>query len=144
MSRTVDDYIGALDKVISGIESESQRIVLSTKKTLIELNQEQLYDYGIDSNGKPLRKYRPNTVAIKAEKGDIFAYTTLFDKGDFYRGFDTIFKNDNVTIFSRDYKSTDLQDKYGTAIFGLTKSNEDIYNYEIFKKELDAYLLKYL
>ena len=144
MGRTIDDYISALDTVISGLEQQSQRIVLSTKDSLLDLNKEQLYEYGIKSDGKPLRKYRPNTVAYKAEKGQIFTHTTLFDEGNFYRGFDTIFRNETVSIFSRDIKSSDLQDKYGSGIFGLTKSNEELYNYEIFKKELDDYLKKYL
>lgn len=142
---TVRDYIDKCNYVIAELPRETERILAANKDAVLDLNrQDQLYETGIDSNGRKLKSYRPNTVAIKAEKNQIFQYTTLKDTGLFYSGFDYLFRDNKLSIFSRDSKSSELQDKYGVSIFGLTTDNERILNYEILQPKINDFIKKYL
>jgi len=142
---TIVDYINNIDLVISGLRSETDAIVMRNKAKILDLNRiDQLFDYGINSDGKSLKKYKPITIQYKMESGATYAYTTLKDTGRFYDGFDLLKRGEFYSIFSRDSKSADLMDKYGNNIFGLTKDNEQVLNYQILKPEIDAFCKKYL
>ena len=141
---TVFDYIQKVKKVKGNIPKQTERIVLKNKKRILDLNREtQLFDKGIDSDGKLLREYKPFTIAIKRQKGEVFNRTTLLDTGSFYKGFDLLVRNNVISIFSRDSKSADLVDKYGN-IFGLIKENEIIVNQDIVLPEIWEYLNRFL
>jgi len=143
--RTVRDYIDACQYVLDNIDSETDRILADNKEEILDLNRErQLFDKGIDSLGDALRPYARITIFEKRQRGLPYNRTTLFNYGNFYEGFDYLFRSNKLSIFSRDYKSGELQDKYGTSIFGLTPDNERILNYEIVKPELDNFIKKYL
>jgi hypothetical protein len=49
----------------------------------------------------------------------------FFNEGHFYRGFKAKFQSRIISIFSTDSKSADLQDDYGTDIFGLQRESLD-------------------
>jgi len=136
---TLDQFEKNLRFALANIDKQASVIVEQNKEFILDLNREQLQDYGINSDGRSLKKYSSNTVQIKAEKGQIFQYTTLFDKGLFQSKFDLLFRNNKISIFSRDSKSSDLQEKYGSNIFGLTPDNSKIYA-ERFNSELTKYL----
>lgn len=146
MGITVADYLKNVQYVIANIDSETDSIIERKKDEILDLNREnQLYDFGIDSNGKrifPL--YKNATILFKRQKGDPYNRVTLFDTGAFYRGFDLLNRKGTINIFSRDSKSSELQDKYGNNIFGLTIENQKKYNYEIIKPELDKFIARYL
>lgn len=145
MARTVFDYMQAVQMVINAIPKETERIVSVNSEKIIDLNRDnQLYDKGIDSDGGLLRAYSPATVLFKRQQGRPYNRTTLFDTGDFYRGFRLKINYPTISIYSTDEKSTDLMDKYGTNIFGLITENQKKVNYEIIQPELNAYIKKYL
>ena len=143
--RTVRDYIDACQYVLDNIDSETEKILADNKEQILDLNRErQLFDKGIDSSGEQLRPYAPITIFDKRQRGLPYNRTTLFDKGNFYDGFDYLFRSNKLSIFSRDSKSSELQEEYGTSIFGLIPDNERILNYEIVKPGLDNFIKKYL
>lgn len=92
---------------------------------IIGRNQNQLQEFGIDSEGRPLEPpYSFKTVGIKREKGQEFNHVTLKDTGVFY---DSMFisTSDSGLKFDGDTQKddNDLRDKYGDDILGLTDEN---------------------
>lgn len=141
----IEDYIKKLEFVRDNMSAEVASIINRNKEEILDLNRDnQLYDKGINSEGNLLRRYSPSTVLFKKQEGKPYNRTTLFDTGYFTRSFDLLNRNNTISIFSRDNKSAELQDKYGSNIFGLTKENENVYNYEIIKPELLKFINKYL
>ena len=142
---TIDDYLKKAIFARDNISLEVARIIQKNKEEILDLNRDkQLFDKGINSDGKLLKSYSSNTIFFKKQEGKPYNRTTLFDTGDFTRSFDLLNRNNVLSIFSRDSKSSMLQDKYGTNIFGLTNENEKVYNYEIIKPELMIFLKKHL
>lgn len=145
MGRTVFDYLQAVQMVIDSIPKETERIVNEKSEQIIELNTDnQLYDEGINSDGGLLRPYSPTTILFKRQQGRPYNRTTLFDTGDFYRGFKIKYNYPILSIYSTDNKSSDLMDKYGNNIFGLTTENSKVLNYEIIQPELHEFIKKHL
>lgn len=146
MARTVFDYMQAVQKVIDNLPKETTRIAKEQSEKIIDLNRDnQLYDQGINSDGSKLfPSYANLTRQIKANKSQPFNRVTLFDTGDFYRGFKLRINYPIISIYSTDSKSSDLMDKYGTNIFGLITENQKKVNYEIIQPELHEYIRKYL
>ncbi len=141
---TIGDYLLQVRAAIAGLPKEVTAIIERNKAEILDLNRyDQLYEEGIDSDGRLLKPYSPTTVQYKRFFGQPYNRTTLFDKGDFYRGFDILQKPDTINIFSRDSKSSELVEKYGN-IFGLTTENERIFNQEILLPEINAFIAKYL
>lgn len=142
----IDKYLKNLDFLIDNIEKESDSIIFKNKEKILDLNREnQLFDLGIDGNGRrifPL--YRPYTIFSKRMAQLPYNRVTLFDTGAFYNAFDLRNQNGNILIFSRDSKSSELQDKYGSSIFGLTNENQRILNSNIIRPELLTFINRYI
>ena len=102
-----------------------REVVDRESDTAIALNTEQLFQRGIDSEGESLGVYSPFTIAYKKAKGQRYDHITLYDEGDFYRGFfaKTSGWPGEVVFGSSDSKYDELADRYGDAIFGLTKDS---------------------
>lgn len=101
------------------LEQNSQKIV--------ELNVEQLYEYGINSLGIRIDTYdpySPYTVRVKKEKGQPYDRVTLRDTGDFHRSFEVVFDPASFYITATDNKTQMLVERYGERIFGLTTENK--------------------
>ena len=143
----VSDYIDKLDLLIRNYDNKIESIVYQNKEQIIDLNREnQLFEMGIDSNGKSLLQYREATISIKILKKQPIDRTTLFDTGEFYKGFFIKFNTSNYTleIWSSDKKTTKLIEKYGKDIFGLIPKNIEYLDEKIIKKHLDEWVLRYL
>jgi len=135
----------AVQKVINDIPKETERIINKNAEKIIDLNRDdQLYDLGINSDGTLLKHYSPTTILFKRQEGKPYNRTTLFDTGDFYRGFKIKINYPTFSIYSTDEKSSMLQDKYGNNIFGLIVENQRKVNYEIIQPELDVFIKKHL
>lgn len=146
MARTVFDYMQAVQMVIDSIPKETESIVQKNSEKILDLNRDnQLYDLGINSEGTKLfPPYANLTRQIKSNKLQPINHVTLFDTGEFYKGFRIKINYPSFSIYSTDEKTGILQDKYGSNIFGLITENQKIVNYKIIKPELDAYIKKYL
>lgn len=136
--KTISDLLKNAIFVKENLQKEVDNITQKNSQKIIDYNIEnQLYDKGVDSFGRRLKEYSNLTKKIKRSKGQPFNRTTLFDTGSFTKLFQI---NKNKQIFSTDPKSSDLQDKYGTAIFGLTEENNKKVNYEIFKPKIQEFV----
>lgn len=112
------------------------------KELIIELNQEQLYNLGEDSEGKSLGTYAPTTVMIKQAQGVPTDRITLKDTGDFYSSFKVFYSNGEIFIDADGQKDdTNLFDEYGEDILGLNDANMSIFIDEV-KKNIVFYLFE--
>lgn len=140
-----------LDKKIQELERLKKELpkqaeVISKKfkvKILDYIRDRQLFDKGIDGKGNKLTpEYKPFTIAIKRQKGQPTDRVTLSDTGSFYDGFDLIFTDQNsIGVFSRDSKTPEIIEKYGSDIFTFTVDNIKEIDKEIFEKNLIKWLL---
>jgi hypothetical protein len=112
------------------------------QELIIELNQEQLYNLGEDSEGKSLGTYAPTTVMIKQAQGVPTDRITLKDTGDFYSSFKVFYSNGEIFIDADGQKDdTNLFDEYGEDILGLNDANMSIFIDEV-KKNIVFYLFE--
>jgi len=139
----LDKKIKELEKLKQEVPKQAERIVLKSKERILDLiREDQLFNKGIDGNGKKLIAYKPFTVAVKRLEGQPTDRTTLFNKGKFYDGFDLLYTDQNsIGVFSRDSKTPDLIEKYGKDIFTFTVDNNKIVNEEIVLPQLIEWLL---
>lgn len=96
------------------------------KQFIISANtNEQLYDDGVDSEGKTLGPYSKYTQMVKQAEGVEYKHVTLKDTGAFYKSFRVYLDaNDDVEIDANTIKDgVDLIEKYGIDILGLTEEN---------------------
>lgn len=94
------------------------------EEDILILNQEdQLFEQGVDNKGRSLGEYAQTTIDYKKAKGQPYDHVTLYDEGDFYRGFHLENVNNKLYVDSSDSKTNDLGEKYGEDIFGLTDKN---------------------
>ena len=131
--------------------------VLREKKTeqfIISLNtHSQLYDEGIDSEGRSLSSiggdYSPFTLAAAQRKGrpkQSASIINLNDTGAFYESFNVKINYPNITIQADDSSkySTPLSESWGKNIVGLTEENmENVEEYlaaRILEKFMDIFV----
>ena len=145
MATTIYDYLKRIEFVQSRLNHQTSKAVRDNSEQILDLNRiDQLYMRGIDADGERLIPYRPKTVMIKKERGQVFDRTTLEDTGAFYRGFFIKFVDDfTIQIYSQDEKTKLLEEKYGN-IFGLVTDNQQYLNEKILKKHLDEWLKQWL
>jgi len=114
-------------------------VVISKKELVMSLNTDQLFQ-GQRADGSVLPDYSFVSVTVFGKpNGPI----RLYDTGDFYRGFIFTTSKFPLSITSTDEKSKELEQRYGSEIFGLTRENQeelaDIYLLpELAKKFLEA------
>ena len=147
MDISIEKYLSNLKTVIRGIPNKTASIIQVHKEQILDLNREQqLYNKGIDSDGDKLEPYASFTIQIKQLLKQPYDRTTLKSSGAFHKGFSYHFDKNTytLTIFSTDKKTTLLTQKYTPKIFGLTEDNKQYLEIQIIKKDLDAWILKYL
>jgi hypothetical protein len=95
---------------------------------IIELNQEQLFIKGTDSEGYGLGTYAPITKQIKEAQGLPSEYITLYDTGEFYESMKVFAKDRNIEFDAEGQKEdTNLFEEYGENILGPDEeSHEEI------------------
>lgn len=125
--------------------AQAKVIVKELEKEIIPyITDKQLFDRGIDGQGKRLKPYSPFTIAIKKQKGEVYNRTTLLDTGDFYEGFHLITQNDEMIFYSSDKKASELKSKYGKDIFLLTVEHNTEINQKLILPRLVEWLLNNL
>lgn len=144
MGYSIENFIYDLERLKVSLPTEAERLIKGElKEQIIDLNREdQLFNQGIDSNGKFLGYYSSFTIMEKKQRGLPYNRTTLFDSGDFYNGFDLLISENSIRFFSRDSKTLLLQDKYDSGIFGLIKSNAEKMNYMLLAPKLEEFIRK--
>lgn len=135
---TVNDMLKRFQSI--DLKAEISNIIDRTSQDLIQLNQSQLFDKGVNADNEELQPYTFLTEFYKREKGQPFDRTTLKDTGAFYAGFN-IKTSDQFIIFdSTDSKTSDLEQKYGNRIFGLTPENKTVYSFGTFYDNVKRYI----
>ena len=87
----------------------------------------QLYNFGINSEGKSIGEYSDNTIQIKAFNGQPVDRVTLYDTGEFYESFIVIANQKGFKITADPIKEdSNLFEDWGKNIVGLTKENEEL------------------
>ena len=139
----LDKEIQQLRKIQKSLNKEAAKIAVKYKTEILDyIREKQLFEKGIDGKGNKLLEYKPFTVAIKRQKGQPTNRTTLEDTGNFYRGFDLIFTDqDAIGVFSRDKKTPELIEKYGEDLFTFTSENIKEINSNIFEENLIKWIL---
>ena len=140
----LEKKIQELKQLRKEVPVQAKKIVLESKERILDLiREDQLFDKGIDGKEVKLQAYKPFTIAVKRGRGEPTDRTTLFDTGSFYKGFDLLFTDQySIGVFSRDVKTPDLVEKYGSDIFTFTVENNKIINEEIITKGLIEWLLQ--
>lgn len=96
------------------------------QEMIIEMNQEQLYELGEDSNSRTLGEYHFLTIEIKEKKGQRIDHVTLRDTGVFYNSMTVEVTNSEFIIDADGEKeNADLFDIYGVDILGLNEDNKE-------------------
>ena len=128
--------LNAISALLSAVETVERsmvdgtyvrRAVQENTDKIVELNVEQLYEYGINSLGISIdtyAPYSPYTIRVKNEKGQPTDRVTLRDTGDFHKSFEVVVGPVDFYITATDYKTDMLIEKYGEKIFGLIPQNK--------------------
>lgn len=100
--------------------------------------------HGIKSDsGEITPEYTYFTRLAKEAKGRDPGVVTLYDTGEFHNAMFVDVGSDELEINSMDYKSDDLQEKYGQEIFGLNENSRGLYLDEalpVLKGKIEAVL----
>lgn len=128
---TIDKLLNSLNQV--DVVDVMFDVLKQDTEAIVKLNKQQLMR-GEKHDGSRTAEHTYGSLSVlyieeKRQLGKIsqstLPHVNLFDTGSFYRGFTTRFQRRNFSIYSRDSKSADLQDTYGTDIFGLQRSSLD-------------------
>lgn len=90
---------------------------------IIDLNQKQLFEQGIESDGTPTGEYSLKTINYKISEGQPTDHITLKDTGDFYDSM-KVEVSDDKAVITGDMQKPDrnLEDGWPKAL-GLTEDS---------------------
>lgn len=127
--------LDAILSLISAVDTVEEKLnggeyirnaVMENEKHIVEMNVNQLYDWGQNSLGISINTYRPYTpytIQIKQEKNQPVDRVTLRDTGAFHESFIVVADMTEFYITATDSKTAGLIEKYGNRIFGLVEGN---------------------
>ena len=113
-----------------------------SKMILEMIQQDQLFKQGIDEDGDIIGLYSEWTEMLNPDKVAGTPYT-LFDTGAFYQSMRIVVLSDSFVVeaqpvkIDEDGKQTNLFEKYGEGIIGLTDENKEKLAVEIKKRFID-------
>ncbi len=130
MDLDFSNIIQLCDNALTITESGAWKFSMSrndVQNEIIRLNQEQLFEYGIDSNNRSLGDYRPFTIERKQKKEQRIDHVTLKDTGHFYASMKVMYDDETFEVTADDWSRYDrpLFEVYGEDVVGLTPFNLD-------------------
>lgn len=138
----VESIIQQIEVAKRNLEAQANVFLKEGKKQILDyVRLDQLFELGEDADNTKLEPYTPFTRAVKISQGKNPNVVTLFDEGDYYRGFDFNYRDGLLDIFSKDSKSPELIEKYGNRIDDLNKSKEEKVNTNL-EENLVEWVLK--
>lgn len=112
------------------IQREALAAIGRTGESMLSLNREQLL-HGIRADRTKMPDYSYTSVTMFGKPaGPIM----LYDTGAFHESFQLDVDSREFEILAADLY--DLEERYGEEIYGLTPSNQEYYNQEVFFPEL--------
>lgn len=143
-SKLIKEKAAKLKAFLDGINTKTKEIIESNDTVIRYMNAyDQLFEKGIDRLGEEIWRYRPytgNTIAIKILKNQPVDRVTLKDTGAFYESLRVKVYSDSFEIYSVDVKASDIIEKYGDEILGLTNENLNILTWDYIHPEIINYL----
>ena len=136
---TINEAVRRFERV--DLRNQVPVIVELTKDEIILLNQAQMYQSSIDSEGNQLGGYyfKYYEDLKKGLNPGLGGKVDLYLTGDFYGGFYVKVEDMEFIIGSNDSKSDELENKYG-KIFGLTDESRTIYAKGVFFQALRNFI----
>jgi hypothetical protein len=139
--------IGAVLNKLRTLRTQSIWFKVFQDKTLSNMilemiQQDQLFEEGVDEDGDIIGTYSEWTEMLNPDKVAGSHYT-LFDTGEFYKSMRIVVLNDSFVVeaqpikIDEDGKKTNLFEKYGEGIVGLTDENKEKLAIEIKKRFID-------
>lgn len=109
-------YLETMAKVWNDSRVQAEIVRLNT--------EEQLFNEGIKSDGDYLPDYSDTSVNLYGKPN---GHIRLYDTGEFFESFRIlVFGEDAEIVADTRKEDTDLAEKYGKAIIGLTNESKDI------------------
>ncbi len=132
-----DALAAALKKLPVTLSATVVEVVRDNAYVLELDNQEQLQE-GLDASNRDITpEYTFFTIEEKEQKGQPTDRVTLRDSGDFYRGIVARVRGEAVEMVGTDSKTPELQQKYGTAVLGLSDEAVDDFREHYVRPELE-------
>lgn len=124
------------------LEKKVPEVIQSTSGTLISLNQKQLFNRGVNTDGEVIGTYSRTTEAISNGRKKAGNHYTLYNIGGFYEGMNIKASNWKVIFDSTDYKTPMLEERLGSNILGLTKESKAYYvnSPGLFRSKIMSYI----
>lgn len=108
-----------------------EEAVMQLKPKFEDIQKRQLFERGVDGEGKSLGQYAKSTAAGKRRKFQPTEHITLYDTGEYYASKELILDNGEFQLAEDPIKAgKSLYDRFGIFIAGWdTKSIEEIVFY---------------
>lgn len=122
----MNTLFGDMAVALAAFNPEEEAIIAAkqAEAEIIDFNvEDQLYERGINAQGKSIGDYQPYTVEKKQAEGKPYDRVTLRDEGDFHSSFKVKYGKDRFEITASDPKTEKLQKNWGGDILGLTEQN---------------------
>lgn len=124
--KDLNEYISELVSLENSLSEKIEAVVMKNESLLLTKLKMRLWNYGVDGSGNKIQpEYSPMTINIKRKNNQRASHVTLRDTGSFQAGMYVSYHNDEVNIFSTDYKEEMLTTKYGKAIMELTSLEQE-------------------
>jgi hypothetical protein len=135
---------GLLEKVQTvNLRRAVPAIIQQTSFEIEALNKEQLYNYGVNSDGQKLTPYKSKSYAREKNymnRRPGYGIPDLFLTGAFFQGFVVDVTSTSFSVDSVNSKSAKLKEYYGDSIFGLTKDNRKVYALGVLYTNVQQYI----
>jgi len=116
---TVGMLLAKVEKI--SINDLIQDTLYDTRTDYVHVQQDQL-KHGLRQDGSIIGKYKnPAYASLKERLGSVAGYgnINLYLTGDFNKGVFAEVRDEGILAGSIDSKALDLEDRYGSDIFGL-------------------------
>lgn len=103
MATRLSQHIAKLERIANRYDEYLYKILKSRENYVLNVPKMRLYNYGLDSNDKPIRpKYKQSTVIRKRRASKRTSHVTLRWTGAFYKSFYIEKKKSGIDFFSND------------------------------------------
>jgi hypothetical protein len=147
---TVRGFLNSTKRARASLDSDVQTAIKLVEDQLIDLNTEEQLFKGIGTDGKIIGRYSRATeeitrgmsgIGFPKKAGEPFNF---YDTGAVFKGMAYRFKNgDRLELFTTDSKMSELEEKYGNKLFGLTIENTQEFNYKILLPVLRGFIKRH-
>lgn len=125
---TLKQRISILKKFKRELNKTYAKIIKTNEDSwTLLLSDDQMFEKGIDGDGRSLGKYSIYSLSIKQAKGQRTDHITLRDTKEFHNSISLKISSDKIETIApgAEKDDTNLLDEYGEAIIKLTPANKE-------------------